>query len=131
MPHFRLPPTRHNAASAASEPVTCLALCGITALMLAMPDAAEAASQPSWLPAWLALGASTFTLACVFARRARVVGLTLGAGTPVLQLALVGTGSLLASSFTLAASVVCAFFGAWFGRRLRSVAQARAVPVRI
>lgn len=128
-------PHPYDAARALrAESLTCLGLCGLTALMLAIPESSPELAHPWSIPWWLALGASTLTLGCVFAHRPLLVGAILGLGVPLAELALSGAGSIAALSLALVLSFACAGLGARLHRRLvprfRRLAHAHAVAAR-
>lgn len=121
----------HRAAHAGLP--ACLLLSSLTALMVAAPESpsfSTASLDPWWSTWWLALTAAAFTLGCVFAQRALLVGCVIGVGVPLAQSLLYGNGSVVAQSVTLVASALCAALGSVLGRTLRRIVQARAMPVR-
>lgn len=108
----------------------CLGLCGLTSLMLAMPEPPAGLAAGFAVSWWIALAASAVTFGCVFARRSLLVGFALGAGTSLAEIAFTGAPSSLVTSAILGVALVGSTAGARFGAALRRSTRLHPSPAR-
>ncbi len=124
MPHAPVAPDRST-----NDRLLCLSLSVVTSVMIAVP-ATPGEAPDTW---WLALSLGAFTLGCVFASRALIVGATIGAAVPVAQFILTTMQSGMPASPALDSHAIALFpalASAFAGATLRRTLVPIPVPVR-